>query len=156
MHAKLFTSWAILVLPILLVFAGCGKGRTPCVPVAGQVLLDGKPVPTGFIRVIPTNGRTATGTIDADGRFRLTTFDEGDGCIRGTHAVEVISKQRLSATEVRWLVPKKYFDVSTSGYQVTIDSPTDSLRIELVSGGEKPQVEKSETSGDMVPGVTGP
>ena len=92
--------WVFLIT-MLLALAGCGKGRTPCVLVSGQVLLDGKPLPTGFIRVIPAKGRMAAGALDGEGRFRLTTFNDGDGCIRGTHAVEVIAKERLSPTKTR-------------------------------------------------------
>jgi hypothetical protein len=147
-----FPRWTLL-LPGLLLLAGCGDGRPARVPVSGQVLLDGKPVPMGFIRVVPENGRAAAGTLDANGRFRLTTYDEGDGCILGTHGVEVLAKQRLSATQIRLLVPKRYFDVATSGLTVTIDKETDSLKVELVSHGQKPVVETTETSGDATPGV---
>jgi len=133
---------------MLLVPAGCGKARTPTVPVSGQVLLDGKPVPAGFIRLIPEKGRPATGTLDADGRFRLTTFDDGDGCIRGTHIVEVIARQPISGTEVRWLAPKKYASASTSGLKVTIEKATKALPIDLTSGGEEPQIEKLQTGGE--------
>ena len=154
MNRWLRFNW-LLILP-LLILGGCGKGRTPCVPVSGRVLLDGKPVPQGFIRVIPANGRPATGTLDADGRFRLTTFDDGDGCIRGTHAVEVIARQRISPTQSRWLAPRRYFDAATSGITVTVDKATDALQIDLVSDHEKPPVENVDTGGDMLPGVTVP
>jgi len=122
---------------MLLVLAGCGKARTPCVPVAGQVFLDGKPLPMGFIRVIPEKGRAATATLDAEGRFHLSTFNTGDGCIRGTHAVEVIAKQSLGKNNTHWVVPEKYGKAATSGLKVTIDKATDSLRIDLVSDVEK-------------------
>ena len=68
--------------------------RTLEVLVEGPVLLDGKPVPMGFIRVLPDVGRPAQGVLNAEGRFRLTTYDEGDGCV-GTHRVEVLAAQRL-------------------------------------------------------------
>jgi hypothetical protein len=122
---------------MLLVLAGCGRSRTPCVPVSGQVLLDGKPVSAGFIRLIPEKGRPASGTLDADGRFRLATYEDGDGCILGTHTV-VISEPASDATKSPFPVPKKYTSLATSGYKVTIEKATDSLQIDLVSGGEKP------------------
>ena len=146
-----------LLLAIAVLFiGGCSKSRTPCVLVAGQVLLDGKPVPEGFIRLIPTTGRVATGTLDAEGRFRLTTYVDGDGCIPGTHAVEVIAKKKLDSKRVQWLVPKKYFDVSTSGYTVKIDKAKEDLQIDLVSGGEKPEIETIDNRGDSVPGLVAP
>lgn len=142
--------WTIL-LPGILLLSGCGDGRPVRVPVSGQVLLDGKPVPLGFIRLLNDGGRPAQGTLDSEGRFRLTTYDDGDGCVPGTHPVEVLAAQRLGARQVRLLVPKKYFSAATSGLTVTVDGATDSLRIDLVSNGQKPIVETSETGGDVAP-----
>ena len=144
------------LLQLTLLLTGCGNGRPTLVPVSGQVLLDGKPVPMGFIRVIPADGRPATGTLDSTGHFKLSTYEDGDGCMLGTHTVEVLAKQRISATKTRLLVPKKYFDMATSGVTVTIDKPTDSLQIDLKSGGKPTVVESSETGGDATPGVTPP
>ena len=131
--------------------AGCGDGRPVRVPVSGKILIDGKPLGSGYVRVVPADARAATGQIDAGGNFRLTTFDEGDGCVPGTHRVEVIAYQTISHTAIRWLVPKIYQKASTSGLTVTVEEPTDSMLIELSWEGGKPFVEQSESSGDVDP-----
>lgn len=127
----------------LLLLVGCSDGRPTRVPVAGRVLIDGQPLTTGFIRVVPANGRAATGTIDKQGRFRSTTFEQGDGCVLGTHPVEIIAFESISDIEILWLVPKKYHQANTSGLTVTIDGPTDDLTIELTWDGGQPYVERS-------------
>jgi len=141
----------VLLATALGLTAGCGDGRPQRVPVAGTVTVDGKPLTAGFIRVVPDDARPATGKIDADGRFRLTTFDERDGCVTGTHRVEVIAFDTISPSTIRWLVPPKYRDTSTSGLTVTVDGPIDSLAIELSWQGGKPYVERFETAGDTDP-----
>jgi len=135
----------------LLFLCGCGDGRPRRVPVSGQVLIDGKPLGTGFIRLVPDDSRLATGTIDKQGRFRLTTFDPDDGCVLGTHQVEVTAIQTMSPTKIRYLVPKKYQQASTSGLSVKIDGPTDSLVIKLSWEGGAPFVEESDAGGDVDP-----
>jgi len=142
------------LLPLLLLvslFAGCGDGRPRRVPVAGQVFIDDKPLTTGFVRIVPDNMRAATGTLDSEGRFRLSTFDPDDGCVPGTHRVEIVAKKTITQSEFLWLVPPKYQSVETSGLTVTIDGPTDNLRIDLTWEGGKPFVERYESSGDFDP-----
>jgi hypothetical protein len=130
------------------VFAGCGDGRPRRVPVSGQVLIDGKPLRCGYVRVLPEKSRAATGTIDKQGRFQLTTFDPGDGCVPGTHPVEVFAAEKAGPSAVRWLIPKDYQDEATSGLTVTIKEPTDSLVIKLSWKGGQPFVEQLDTRGD--------
>ncbi len=139
----------LLVAALLL--SGCSDGRPRRVPVSGLVTIDGKPLKAGFVRVIPDDARPSTGQIDAEGRFRLTTFDQLDGCVTGTHRVEVVAFDTVSPTALRWLAPPKYRDSTTSGLTATIDGPTDSLAIELSWDGGKPFVERHETSGDVDP-----
>jgi hypothetical protein len=89
------------------------------------------------VRFTPAGGRPATGTIEPDGSFQLTTFEPGDGVVIGTHTVTVHSTDELSPTLFRWNVPKKYQQAATSGLTQTIDGPSDSVSIELTWGGEK-------------------
>ncbi|NQT37365.1 MAG: hypothetical protein HQ581_07755 [Planctomycetes bacterium] len=142
-----------LVCLSLLVLAGCGDGRPERVPVAGQVLIDGKPLTGGFVRVVPEDARAAQGEIDENGHFRLTTFDGEDGCVPGTHAVCVNAAITLGPERIQWLAPVKYRDTSTSGVTVTVEGPTDDLTIELTWGGGQPFVQKMEGGGDVDPGA---
>lgn len=104
-------------------------------PVSGVVTIDGKPLTCGFIRVVPESGRPSGGKIGTDGRFTLECFTNDDGCLPGTHQVEVQSFENLSETKRRWLTPKKYSSTGTSGLTVAIDKATDALRIELTWAG---------------------
>jgi len=121
--------------------AGCGDGRPGRVPVSGQVLLDGKPLSRGFIRLVPDDARAACGEIGPDGRFTLKTFEPGDGVVLGTHRVAIVAIEPLGSIQQRWHAPKKYSDPATSGLTATIDGPTDSLRIEITWDGGQPFVE---------------
>lgn len=127
----------ILTLSLLLL-VGCGDGRPLREPISGRVLIDGKPLTVGFIRVIPSNDRVATGAIDEQGRFQLTTFESGDGCVLGTHPVEIIAFEPIDDDHVRWIAPPKYRRKATSGLNITIDGPNDDLTIELTWDGGQP------------------
>jgi hypothetical protein len=74
---------------LLLVAGGCG-GKGP-VPVQGTVKLDGKPLAGASVQFIARDegGRDATGTTDANGVFRLSTFRAGDGALPGKYKVVV-------------------------------------------------------------------
>lgn len=138
-----------LTFAVLLLLACMGCDNRPRrVPVAGQVLIDGQPLTTGFVRVIPEGARPATGAIGKDGRFRLTTFDGEDGCVLGTHRVEIIARQSLGYTTVKWLTPQKYQDASTSELTVTVEEPLEDWQIELSWNGEQPYVEQTYSGGD--------
>lgn len=127
-------------LAVMMSIAGCGQGPER-VPVAGQVLLDGKPLAKGEITVAPLGKRAAFATLDAEGRFQLTTYDMGDGTSLGTHPVSVHSGEFLDPSHKLWRVPKKYASLTTSGLSVSVDGPTDEIVINLTWNGGKPFVE---------------
>jgi hypothetical protein len=86
------TAW---LLPLVLA-AGCSDSdpnRKETFPVTGLVLVDGKPAPevqvvfhdlAGMDTAMPTYSSTFT---KEDGRFTLSTYDEGDGVPAGEYAV---------------------------------------------------------------------
>jgi hypothetical protein len=143
--------FALLNAGILILFsvlsAGCGDGLPRRVPVSGHVLIDGKPLTAGFVKILPANDRGATGTIGEDGRFTLTTFEKDDGCVLGKHPALVAGMEHKSAYVVQWLAPQKYSDVKTSGLEVEITGPTDNLEIKLTWDGGKPFSENLNKSG---------
>jgi len=151
MYLRLFLV-ACLLLPLL---SGCGDGRPERVPVSGTVTIDGEPVTAGYIRLIPPDARPAGGDIGPDGSFTLTTFEPNDGAVTGEHVVTVIAMEsRDNGTIMRFQVPAKYSDPSTSDLTVNISEPTDSLPIELTwegSGRNGPYEERSEVAGDVDP-----
>ncbi|MCC6127173.1 MAG: hypothetical protein IT426_19600 [Pirellulales bacterium] len=136
----------ILILLSILP-AGCGDGRPRRVPVSGRVSIDGQPLTAGFIQVFPVKDRAASGPIGPDGRFTLSTFDQDDGCVLGKHRVLVIGSEHQSAYVVKWLAPKKYSAVNTSGLWVEIAGPTDNLEIKLTWDGGIPFVEDLNQGG---------
>jgi hypothetical protein len=139
------TRWRGIALGLLAVMtvtaAGCGDGRAKRVPVSGIVKIDGVPVTTGFITFVPTEGRSASGDIDPDGRFTLSSYEPGDGVLIGTHNVEVVAREAVTETSARWHAPKKYTSHKSSGIAVEIDQPTNDLEINLTWDGGKPFVE---------------
>jgi len=75
---------------------GCGSSGgssgavPPLLPVKGKVTYNGKPLTSGIIRFEPDGyGRAATGKLQSDGTYALTTIKEGDGVVAGAHFVTV-------------------------------------------------------------------
>ena len=77
------------------------------------------------------------------GRFTLSTFKDGDGCVLGKHRVAVISREIKSPTSQLWHAPKKYIRPDTSGLEVDVSGPTDNLEINLTWDGGKPFLEQN-------------
>ena len=134
----------------LLVAAGCGDGRMPRVPVSGQVLIDGKPLAHGQILFVPPEGRASQGRLDAEGRFKLTCFDDGDGAVVGSHKLAITAAEPISAFKTRWYAPKKLADHRTSGLTQEISGPTDNLIINVSWEGGHEFVEIEEGYEDSV------
>lgn len=121
---------AALVAAGALTFAGCGPKRPETAQVSGRVTYQGKPVVEGRIMFQPEQGRPATASIAADGTYRLTTFEAGDGAVLGRHRVTIESrritvpnapksfadetKAPVGPPKVEWLVPEKYSNRETS------------------------------------------
>lgn len=103
---------------------GCGgdSDRLQTAPVHGTVSYNGQPLTRGSITFVPTqSGPTATGQIQPDGTYSLTTYEEGDGAILGSHRVMIVSMDEGSGlpedamTEPKLLIPDKYGRDQTSG-----------------------------------------
>lgn len=117
--------------------AGCGGSgsRAKTVAVSGVLLLDGQPVPEARIRFVPTNpdGRPAIGDTDASGKFKLSTFEPGDGIIPGEYDADITSNTapskavdtsdmaaKIASVEPKdGSVPEKYRDTKTSQLHYT-------------------------------------
>jgi len=136
------TRIAHLALLGAVVLCGCGEGRPERVAVSGRVLIDGRPVEHGFIRLIAPSDRPSVAELGPDGRFELTCFADKDGAVLGTHQVTVTAVEVLGPRSQKWHAPKKYANPSTSELTATIDGPTDSLTIELSWDGGEPFVEE--------------
>lgn len=129
--------------------SGCGRGPK-LVKVSGKVLIDGKPLERGFVQVIPKDSRAASGEIGPEGRYTLTTFENGDGCVLGTHTVTILANESKGATALHWYAPKKYSDPVSSGLTLDIQQATDAADINLSWEGGKPYTEKFDDEGSQL------
>lgn len=72
-----------------LSFAGCfGKAEGPTGTVTGKVTFEGKPVAEGRVAFVSAAGHGASGSIEADGQFKLRRV-EGDQILVGTYQAVV-------------------------------------------------------------------
>ncbi len=137
MQRVLLVSWTRLALSLAFVVgftasSGCSK-EPKIVPVSGMVTLDGQPLTYGHIQVLPAGWRPASGKLDGNGRFTLTTTMTNDGCPIGTHPVVILASESITPEKTKWHAPSKYADPATSQLTVTITGPIDDLKIELTS-----------------------
>jgi hypothetical protein len=112
---------------------GCnsGAGELPAlIPVKGKVTYKGQPVTKGVIKFEPDGGfgRKASGQIQADGTFVLTTDKEGDGVVAGHHQVSISGTGSQYGKEV---VPKKYTQRASSQLTAEVDREHTEFQFEL-------------------------
>lgn len=81
----------LLVGPLsLFALTGCTGDSLGTVQVNGVVKLDGKPLEGATVIFKPDGeGRAASGTTGAEGKFKLTTEVNGDGALPGNYKVAV-------------------------------------------------------------------
>jgi hypothetical protein len=97
---------------------GCGPSAgvpVALLPVKGKVTYKGQPLTTGIIRFDPTNGygRMATGKIQSDGSFVLSTLKDGDGVVAGAHKVFITDVDTALAKDR--VFKNKYMAASDKG-----------------------------------------
>lgn len=90
-HCQLISIFCLLLVCI----TGCGEQatRAKVVPVTGRVFLDGQPLTFGTVTFRPSRGQPATGEVQSDGKFTLSTYEEGDGAAVGEHQIRVTAYQ---------------------------------------------------------------
>ncbi|MBN2295991.1 MAG: hypothetical protein JXM70_26400 [Pirellulales bacterium] len=127
-----------IAICLLMLFAaamtsltGCGKKRE-LAPLSGKVLYKGQPLRFGTVVFEHEYGQPATGAIQPDGTFTLTTRGEGEGTAVSTSRVRVACYEgqnpssQAAAGEVatlgRSLIPEKYTSFETSGLSVRVRS----------------------------------
>jgi hypothetical protein len=133
----------------LAALAGCGSDGRTLIPIRGEVLYKGAPlrdVPQGLVKYLPKSdaARQASGRIQPDGSFVLTTFQNADGVTAGEYHIVVTAytTQQMSREQVeaaggavagpRLLIPEKYTDPNTSPLTDTVDTDHSGfMRIEL-------------------------
>ena len=78
--------WSVATI-VLLGLTGCGADQMPLGQVSGVVTAGGQPLSSGVIHFVPQAGPKASGVLDQQGGYRLTTYVGGDGAITGRHQV---------------------------------------------------------------------
>lgn len=114
----------------LLFLAGCKNSyQLETAPVRGKITIDGKPLQTGKVRFAPERGRGATGDIQPDGTYKLTTYSPDDGAIVGKHRVSIEARRDAGKRSVEneepvppSLIPEYYADESKSGLEFDVKS----------------------------------
>lgn len=123
------TSMPLVACLVLAALPGCSE-TLPLAPVAGQVTLDGQPLPRGTVQFVPQQpvvpGPPAVGTINETGRYELTTAGSR-GALAGMHRVCVIARQAprdANDANPPSLVPERYNRTETSAITVEVKSGT--------------------------------
>ena len=130
-----------LLLLFVLVCAACLAGceqRPATAQVHGKVLYTDGSVPKGGVRVVrfePADDsmaevrKAATGQIQSDGSFEMSTRVPGDGVFHGKYAVTfAVWKGPRDPTS---LVDEKYTQSATTPYHVTVEDDIDDLKFEI-------------------------
>ncbi len=133
---RLFAGPLLLLLAGLL--SGCSDGFPERYPVTGSVRFrDGEPVRTGTIELcIPGSRWSASGKIERDGTFRLSTVKEGDGAITGTHKILirqliVVYLPAEGGHDHGKLVSPRYGDYATTDLEVGIEPRRNEILVEV-------------------------
>lgn len=89
--ARPAVSGAMFVVAVLAL-SGCGDNEAKVTPAEGVVKIGGKPAANLSIQFMPdvmkgAKGPTSFATTDAEGKFRLKTYDGQDGAVVGSHTV---------------------------------------------------------------------
>ena len=136
-------------IALAVIAAGCGSAHDGMTPVAGKVTWNGQPVTHGTVIFYPKSStqqdsrRLATGRIQPDGSFRMSTFEFGDGVREGRYLVaidttEPNSTEDTSDMAVRTLLPAAYAAPDTSGLAVDVNSMKTQYDFALVPSDDWP------------------
>ena len=125
---------------LLLVALGCSHSDNPkTYPVDGKVSFKGQPITSGMVLLTPTDsGHAATGNLEKDGSFRLTTFQKNDGAVPGKYqvAIQVFPSEGAGLPGAEFAgktppVPQKYGSAGTSGLTTEIKAGENHLDFAL-------------------------
>ena len=127
--------WVIAIIAI-----GCTKSDNPkTYPVNGKVSYRGQPVASGIVLLTPAeSGHAATGNLEKDGTFHLTTFQKNDGAVPGKYqvAVQAFPAEGAGLPGAEFAgkpppVPLKYMSAASSGLTAEIKAGDNHLEFPL-------------------------
>jgi hypothetical protein len=137
----------------VLAVAGCGGPEADqTYPVSGRITSRGQPLAQGTVTFVPEAGgsRVATGEIQPDGSYTLTTIAPSDGALPGKYRVTitaeevvpskvkgaVVARAALSPEEARRaptrsLIPAKYGLPEASGLSAVVEARSNTADFDL-------------------------
>jgi hypothetical protein len=127
---------AVALIPaVVAIVSGCGDSdRLPTYSVNAKVMFpDGSTLEGAQITFQSVEHPvSASGLIEGDGTFELTTYEPGDGAVAGLHRVAVVAgiPRNVDPDEgagYQPLIHSRFEDVDTSGLEFTVteDGPND-------------------------------
>lgn len=126
---------------LCLAASGCGSGKLDVAPVKGKVTHNKKPLQFGSVVFQSEKGLPATGQIQPDGTYTLTTYASGDGAVVGSHKVQITctDTQKPGFTPPagqelpvgKSLIPTKYNQADTSGLTAEVKSGPNQIDFDL-------------------------
>jgi hypothetical protein len=124
----------------LLIIAGCSGGNAlDTFPVRGEVTYNGQPLGEGTVVYLPAEpgGRQATGALQPDGTFSLTTRERDDGAVKGAYKIVIYAYEphpgepqsreereaiaQAGGLKRGFIIPEKYADAATSDLTDMVD-----------------------------------
>ena len=117
-----FTRWMVISFAVLPWLSGCGAPKF--YPVKGLVILFGVgPLTEGEVRFRPVSkpDLIATGRIQKDGSFSLTTPSHGEGALEGTCKAAIVVESRQGKP----VIDERFADFDTSDVQFTVTARTE-------------------------------
>jgi hypothetical protein len=101
---RIGTLKSLTVMIVLLgACSGCGMSagaNLALIPVKGKVTYKGRPLAQGSVTFeSQDSGKRATGKLQADGTFVLSTYKEGDGVVAGDHSVIISGVDKTLARD---------------------------------------------------------
>ncbi|TWT29445.1 hypothetical protein Enr8_49610 [Blastopirellula retiformator] len=122
--------WRSLLLvggiSLVAVAAGCSNGTYP---VHGTIVFsDGTPAKElagGAVELDSLEQPiSARGSIDAEGKFVISTYEAEDGAVPGKHRVLIVSRQSTGDEVVGKVIESKYQRFETSGLELEVTPGT--------------------------------
>lgn len=125
-----------------LLTTGCGSDGPTMGRVSGTVNYQGKPLSTGTVTFVATNGTNpnATGTIQSDGSYSLQTTEPDDGAVVGDYKVAITDVDSavyntpmpgMPPEVPKSAIPNKYSDSNSSGLTATVEAGRNTKNFDL-------------------------
>jgi hypothetical protein len=142
-YSSLRVAVQLLAVLSLVTVGGCGDGKLAVYSVSGVVKVDSKPADGAMVIFCPTDGSEELLKLrpyaftDPDGKYQLTTFDQGDGAPAGNYKVIIQWPAKTGADQRGGTGPDRlrgrYMNLERSQLTAKVDDDTEVPPFELTS-----------------------